>query len=391
MVLNALIAPFFLCWADGLVDGHGVAYPAGTVLLVAERDPANRLSAVDLTAAAPVRREVASVNHRPSSAAVLDGRLFVFCDSAIDEVDVSSGLLPNVRLHPPAEPLFVGGWVKVGVECSGGVTIDDLEFDIDGGPLAGAVSYSRDATYDPAKPDIMLLAGTQPGKWALRAIERTGGTVVAEESFEVTTEWPDEAEGPAVQFVGESHAFVFGSAWGGGPAGPQNVDVFPASGTRRVAIILVDTTSARYPRDAPTLNPIRTEWQTELMGVTDPDSVVRGTRQYFQEVSFGRYDVGLVGGQVYGPVNLPGAFTDYYTWNTARSVWWANGNLFQACVTAAQGQVDFDQVDTLVCVMRTVPATATVAARFAWPVAGGGTFTYSARARRRTPPGPSRA
>ena len=135
---------------------------------------------------------------------MLDGRLFVFCDSAIDEVDVSSGLLPNVRLHPPAEPLFVGGWVKVGVECSGGVTIDDLEFDIDGGPLAGAVSYSRDATYDPAKPDIMLLAGTQPGKWALRAIERTGGTVVAEESFEVTTEWPDEAEGPAVQFVGES-------------------------------------------------------------------------------------------------------------------------------------------------------------------------------------------
>lgn len=375
-LLTGLVAPFFLTWADGLTDGFGTPLAAGRVLILAERDPANRVSVIDLAAPVPSRRDLATVGHRPSSTCVLDGRLLVFCGSEIAEVDVSDGLMAGVRLDMPKGPLFVGGWARVGVECAGGLTIDALQFEVDGGPLSGGVSYSRDATFDPAKPDIMLLAGTQPGRWAFRAVEAATGTLLAEEPFEVSTEWPDESEGPAVQFVGESRAFVFGSAWGGGPSGPQNVDVIPASGTRRVAIILVDTTSARYPGDAPTMNGIRTEWQTELMGVTDPDGVVRGARQYYQETSFGRYDLSLVGGQVHGPFNLPGSFTDYYTWNTARSVWWANGNLFQACVTAAQGQVDFDQVDTLICVMRTVPATATMAARFAWPVAGGGTFTY---------------
>jgi M6 family metalloprotease-like protein len=374
-LLTGLIAPFFLQWADGLADGFGRALDPGAVLLLVERDPANRLSAVDLRGAASTRVDLATVAHRPSSVCTLADRVLVFCDAEVVSADASTGILPGVRLHLPAAELFVGGWARVAVDCSG-VGFDDLDFEVTGGPLAGGVSYSRDATFDPAKPTIMLLAGSQPGKWTLRAVDRATATVLAEEPFTVTTQWPDEALGPAVQFVGESQAFVFGSAWGGGPTGPQNVDVFPASGTRRVAVLLVDTTSARYPTAAATLTPIRAEWQSELLGVTDPDGVLRGVRQYFQETSFGRYDISLVGNQVWGPFNLPGAFTDYYTWNTTRSVWWANGNLFQACITAAQAQVDFDQVDTLVCVMRTVPATATAAARFAWPVAGGGTFTY---------------
>jgi len=376
-VIAGFAAPFFLSWATGLPDGSGGVIADDAVLLVADRDPANRVDAVDLTAATPIRRSISVVGFRPSSAMPTNGAVYVFEDTSISVIDVSAGLFGVVRLAMPTEPLFVGGWTRVEVDVgASGIAFDDLDFEVDGGPLSGGVSLSRDATFDPARPDVMLLAGSQVGAFALRAIDRTTATIVAEEKFEVTTEWPDEANGAPVQFIGESHAFVTGAAWGGGPAGPQNVDVFPATGTRRVAIVLVDTSDARYPTAAATLNGIRTEWQTELMGVVDADGVTRGTRQYYQEVSYGRFDISLVGSQVSGPFQLPGAWSAYFTWNTARGSWWPNGSLFQACVTAAQGTVDFDQVDTLVCVMRTVPAAGMTAARFAWPVAGGGSFTY---------------
>lgn len=377
VLVNGLLAPFFLSWADGLPDGHGGTLGSGTHLLVTERDPANRVGIVNLSDPVPTRRIVEGVAFRPSSVTVLNDRLYVFSDNQLTELDATTGLVPTVKLTMPAAPLFIGGWARVGVEVGGaGLSFEDLAFEVDGAPVSGGISPSRDATFDPLHPDVMLLAGSEPGQYAFRAIEWATGTVLAEEPFEVSTEWPNEKRGAPVQFVGESRWFVTGAAWGGGPAGPQNVDVIPATGTRRVAIVLVDTSSARYPNDAPTLGGIRTEWQSELLGVTDPDGIVRGVRQYFREASYNRYDIALVGGQIFGPFQLPGAFTDYYTWNTTRSVWWANGNLFQACVTAAQNAVDFDQVDTLVCVTRTVPAAGTTMARFAWPVAGGGTFTY---------------
>jgi M6 family metalloprotease-like protein len=378
VLLNGLIAPFFLTWADGLPDGQGNPLSAGTHLLLAERDPANRISVVNLGMPTISRRTIDMVGFRPSSVAGLGGnRLYAFSDREISELDVSTGLEPSVKLQMPTDSLFIGGWAKVAVEVSGaGLTFDDLDFVVEGAPIAGGISPSRDATFDPARPDIMLLAGSEPGQFALSVIELTTGVVLAKEAFEVKSEWADERRGAPVQFIGESRLFTTGAAWGGGATGPQNVDVFPASGTRRVAIVMVDTTSTRYPTDAPTLNGIRTEWQTELLGVTDPDGVVRGVRQYFREASYGRYDISLVGGQVFGPFQLPSTFTDYYEFDKDRSVWRPRGNLWQACVTAAQGQVDFDQVDTLVCVMRTVPATATTAAQFSWPWANGGTFTY---------------
>jgi M6 family metalloprotease-like protein len=376
-ILTGLIAPFFLTWADGLPDGMGGTLGAGTHLLLVERDPANRVSVVNLSGPAPVVRIIETVSFRPSSVVPYGTFLYVFADMDLTEIDVSSGLEPIVWLHMPPAPLFIGGWARVGVEIGGtGLSFDDLDFEVDGAPTTGGISPSRDVTFDPAHPEVMLLAGSEPGQFFLRAIERATGTILAEKPFDVTTEWPDEQRGPAVQFIGESRWFVTGGTWGGGAVGPQNVDIIPASGTRRVAIILVDTTSARYPGDAATLNAIRTEWRTELLGITDPDTIVRGARQYFQEASYGRFDINLVGNDVFGPFQLPGAFTDYYTWNTDRSVWWVNGNYFQACVTAAQGTVDFDLVDTFVCVTRTVPAQGMNPVRFAWPVAGGGTFTY---------------
>src|SRR5262249_48512136 len=69
--VTGLVAPFFLAWADGLPDGRGGAVGAGTYLLVAERDPANRVSVINIAAPTPVRRTVESVGFRPSSAVPL--------------------------------------------------------------------------------------------------------------------------------------------------------------------------------------------------------------------------------------------------------------------------------------------------------------------------------
>lgn len=91
VLVTGLTAPFFLTWLD----------PAQTFLLVAERDPANRITAINVTSG--TKNVVASgVPTRPSSVATLTpGQILVCCDQAIDEVDVSG-------VFQPAGPLLMG-------------------------------------------------------------------------------------------------------------------------------------------------------------------------------------------------------------------------------------------------------------------------------------------
>lgn len=221
VLLGGLIKPFFMSWADGLPDGHGGTLNVGTHLLLAERDPANRISVINLTMPTLSRRTVDNVGFRPSSTVPLGDRLYVFADREITELDVSTGLEPSVRLRMPSDSLFIGGWARIEVEIGGtGLTFGDLDFEVDGAPITGGISPSRDATFDLARPNVMLLAGSEPGSFAFRAIERTTSTVLAEDKFEVRSEWADELRGAPVQFVGESRWFTTGAAWGGGAAGP---------------------------------------------------------------------------------------------------------------------------------------------------------------------------
>jgi M6 family metalloprotease-like protein len=368
-LVTGLIAPFFLAWADD----------TGKALLIAERDPANRLSLVDPTSASPTCQVLAALPLRPSCPTATPSEVFVFCDASIAALDVSAGLAPSVTLRMPRDPLFVGGYARVPVDIGGfGLSFDGLSFVVVEGPEAGALSPSRDATFDPAKPEVMLLGGSVPGKYTLLATVSASGAPMASGPFELTAEWVDQAAGPAIAFTGPSETWVTGGAWGGGPVGPQNVNVLPASGTRRVAMILVDTTDAVWPSGGTTLGDARTLWSNELLGTTpDVDGIRRSVHHYYQEVSDGRFDVGLVGSQVFGPFHLPNGWTSYFDWNTDRSVWWANGNYFQAAVTAAQDAVDFDQVDTIVVVMNSLAASVQMGTTlFSWPVAGGGNFTY---------------
>ena len=241
------------------------------------------------------------------------------------------------------------------------------------------ISPSRDALWDDAAPHVMLLARARTGTFTLVATHIATGDTLAKVEFEVNTEWADAHDGPPLAFVGESAPWVTGGAWGGGPAGVQNVNVMPASGTRRIGVILVDTADSRLPGTGTTTADIQAAWANEVVASTaDPDGILRSCSHYFQEVSDGRFDVSLTTGNVVGPVSLPGGWTDYFEWNDDRSFWGTKGNLFQAAGTAAQSMIDFDDVDTLVVITFSLTASLDpdTPDLFVWPIATGVNLSY---------------
>ena len=175
--------------------------------------------------------------------------------------------------------------------------MDDLYFEVPAGSKGGLVSHSRDKTYDDRNPHIMLLAGYRPGLYLLHAIERRTGNIVGESKFIVEGVWSDENTGPLfwltgpVSHTGHVPTYAMGSAWGGGPTGPQNINVIPARGVRRIAIVLIDFVNQRYPTITIDLQAIRDRWMNEAINGVAVGTATRSVRQYYREVSFGTFDI----------------------------------------------------------------------------------------------------
>ena len=88
LIASGLVAPFHLTWAD---DGE-------SALFVAERDPANRITRIDLTASPAAAHVIVSgVAARPSSVALANpSRMLICCDNQIESV----ALLPFLANGP---------------------------------------------------------------------------------------------------------------------------------------------------------------------------------------------------------------------------------------------------------------------------------------------------
>jgi hypothetical protein len=67
--------------------------------------------------------------------------------------------------------------------------------------------------------------------------------------------------GPSIWFEGAIKGYSERPARNGGGNRPQNSNVFPTSGIRRMAIILVDTASERFTTDPVQLSAIRKLWK----------------------------------------------------------------------------------------------------------------------------------
>lgn len=277
---------------------------------------------------------------------------------------------PRARQKPltlriPRGPLFVGSWHRVPVTLRGRLKWDDVEFTVVEGPKAALLSPSRDRGWNPKRPHLMLLVGPTPGRFTLQARHTQSKALLAEARFDVDALWRDDDTGPGFWFTGaQALTYVAGAAWGGGPAGPQNVNVMPASGTRRIALLLVDTADQRFDADATVQQGHRDRWLGEVFnGVTD-GGVTRSVRRMFQEMSLGRFDISA---EVFGPVRLPGQWSDYFNDDGS-----PKGGLDQAAVTAGDGLIDFSRFDTLAIVSQQVDGPPL---RRAWPYAWGGTYT----------------
>lgn len=151
-LVTNLTAPFFLSWLD----------TAESQLLVAERDPANRVTAIDVVQA--TSHVVASgLPARPSSVAMLTlGQLLVCSDQQIEEVDLSG-------IFQPAGPLLMGvGFVPfdkvTGVGLADTTVDPSYFFQVHNVPFAGTLplmvnhfrAYNDGARYYRVKVDKVV-------------------------------------------------------------------------------------------------------------------------------------------------------------------------------------------------------------------------------------------
>ena len=119
VLASGLAAPFYLTWADA----------ARTSLLVADRDPANRILAIDMATLA-VNAVATGVPVRPSSVAMIaPGDMLICSDQVITRLAFASGVFQ------PAGPLLMG--------------IGHIPFDrvTQAGPMIGLANTSGDPAY----------------------------------------------------------------------------------------------------------------------------------------------------------------------------------------------------------------------------------------------------
>jgi M6 family metalloprotease-like protein len=282
-----------------------------------------------------------------------------------------------VRFTMPNEKLYLGSFIRipVNIEPASGLTIDDLTFIVPAGPEGGLISASRDNTFDPKKPGVMLCLGYKPGIYEMHAIVTATQKVVGKSKFTVTDMWTDDRNGPPMWVTGILKGHTAGATWGGGDPGPQNYNIIPASGNRRVLIMLVDTKTQRFTTNASDLQAIRDRWQDNLEhGVTE-HGLQHSANLYYKEVSYSNFGISAT---VTGPVNLSGEWDDYFTLEkNSTTDYDPKGEFDQMCISAAGSTPDWDNVDSILFVVQEVDATTTSNQKRVWPQGWGGTYTTS--------------
>jgi M6 family metalloprotease-like protein len=270
-----------------------------------------------------------------------------------------------VELSVPAGELFISGWVRVPVVINDPtIAFEDLEFLIDPPESGAMVSISRDNSFDVAQPTILLTAGWATGEHRLIAVHRPTGDKVGQATFNVLDTWTDSNAGPSIATFGSIVSGPDSGTWGGPDSGdytvPQNVKVHAALGTHNVAVVLVDTASARYPMGA-ALNTIITNIRDEMVNGVAIGGQTRSVTDYFDQASNGLFNLHVV--DVVGPISLPNNWTSYLYFHTD-DTWVANDTLASTIVSeivtrntaAAQAGnplfLDLSQVDSLIYVLR---------------------------------------
>ena len=274
---------------------------------------------------------------------------------------------PRVTLDISPSPYFVGSYAKIKVKVSR-IGFDELDFIIKEGAPGGYVSYCRDAEFDSNSPDIMICFGYRPGDYHLEVRKKSDGSLMNTFNFSVGLEWGDDKQGPGLSFTGICENITFLPAWGGGPSTPQNLNIVPASGIRRIAIVLIDCSDARYTANATDLTNIRNRWMNEIMNGVNNAGRVESSRLWYQETSYNNYDLSA---SIFGPVNLPKAWGTYFNNDgSPKNTFW------QQAVTACDDTLNYNDFDNLIFVSEAFTDSMGNVMN-AWPYGGSGIFSTS--------------
>lgn len=357
-------------WAAVAGGQLAVADAAGRILLVDVRRPADPPTVLE-----DGLPRVWSIDLSATPGPGGGGALVAGTGDALTLVDLPPA--PSVQLEVPAEPLYLSGWARVGIALTGGLGLDDLVFRVEP-PEGGLVSQSRDATFA-HRPSVVLSASAVVGSYTLVAHDAATGDELAAEPFEITDVW-DGVDGPPVSHVGAVGVDAPDPAWGGGdPFQPQNLGVTPALGTKNVGVVILETTDTAA-LSATDQGALRTEWRDEVFDGVTRGGVVESTRAYWRDVSEGRLDLADAG--VVGPLRLANGWGSYATSVNATTGktdgWEAFARAAIADLrtrndaAAAAGDppvLDLLSVDSIILVVRSVPAAGASPGRFVWPSA----------------------
>ncbi len=253
--------------------------------LVACHPAIGALSAVDPSTGTVTTGSIADLPGTLIAAQGLaDGRIVVLTSEVLAVADSVTDFAQRPYIVPPLGPLFVGSWTPVRFSLAGtGLGPDDVRLEVPDGPDAGLVSYARtDAGGD---PEPLLVAGGAVGRYPLALVEAATGSFVAETAFEVTDHWYDADTGPSRMIAGAT-AMEGGGGWGGGPNTPQNLGDLTHTGTWNTLLLLVDTSTARWPTTpAATVTANRTAVLGHAVNGVTFNSQTRSARHYYEENS----------------------------------------------------------------------------------------------------------
>jgi hypothetical protein len=352
-----------LAWTDVAGTSMAVATADGTIMLLDIADPA-----------APATTLVDGLDPIWGVALAEPAVLVAGAGQEVLRVDLPPA--PDVVLEMPTEAMYLSSWAMIGIATT---TIDpaDLFFRVEP-PTGGLVSHSRDATFAD-RPAVLLAVSAIPGEYKLIAHDVNTGDEVAAGRFVITDAWSG-VDGPPANYVGSVGIDVPDPAWGGGdPFVPQNLSVTPVLGNKNVAVVIAETSdsTALSASDQATL---RDAWQDEVFDGVVRGGVTESAGIYWNDVSAGRMD--LINAGVVGPIRLPNNWASYATdvdTSTGQTDGWEGFGravvadlVAQNDAAAAAGNppvLDLMTVDSIVLVLRSLPASGTNPGRFVWPSA----------------------
>ncbi|MCC6433972.1 MAG: hypothetical protein IT196_02995 [Acidimicrobiales bacterium] len=247
----------------------------------------------------------------------------------------------RLPLTAAPDPLVAGGWVPLHVDyAAAGLDPAEVVWRVAEGPEAGGVSVARPADGDRFSYEHRVLAGTGFAEFTVEAGHAVTGEILGSRRFRTVDVWPDVEVGPPMAITGEQRVYA---RWGGGSAGPENVRIHPAPEVIELAVVVLRTKGASSTVDGQA----RVDRFEEVVLADTGESVLR----FYEEVS-GRNrpagtgadpkgsTVSLLGGRVFGPIDVPYAWGDLFapanqsdpwgSWDPKDGTWDVLGGTFSS-------------------------------------------------------------